>query len=240
MKYKDEIDRICKLGTQAWKRLKQDKNWNDYMALGEAIQAHREEAMNEAGTNAPEGSAYNKAFGARLKAYGLDDFDESDRKRLFDVMDNRAAIEEWGSALTRSQKLAWNHPTTVWRHWKASTTAPKPREPTRASKQQEANVALETEIAGLKEHIAELEAARDIETTAPQAYPDDQGGRTRRVLDTIASLVSATKISTMFGGRRHRARRERRKLPSGRTAKRPGLGYARKPIRLRRRTRPFD
>ena len=40
------------------------------------------------------------------------------RSHLMDCLENRAAIEAWRKSLQGYQRTAWNHPTTVLRHWK--------------------------------------------------------------------------------------------------------------------------
>jgi hypothetical protein len=78
----DERDRVSRQGTEAWRRLKRDKNWNDWIKVGEALQVGRERAMNQAMTNRPEGKAYNMAFGEWLRQYKLDDMDKGERFRM--------------------------------------------------------------------------------------------------------------------------------------------------------------
>ena len=58
----DEQDRIVRQGTAAWKRLKKDKSWTDWLAVGEALQVGRELAMYQAGTNEPSGKGYSQEF----------------------------------------------------------------------------------------------------------------------------------------------------------------------------------
>jgi hypothetical protein len=113
MMREDERDRVARQGMQAGARLKKGKSWTDWLQVGEALQVGREWAMNQAGTNKPEGKGYNTAFGEWLVKYKLDDMDKGDRSRLFSVMDNLPAIEEWRQQLTLTQKLALNHPQAV-------------------------------------------------------------------------------------------------------------------------------
>ena len=49
------------------------------------------------------------------------DFDKGDRSRLLDVMDRLPAIESWRNTLTRTERMRLNHPSTVWRKWKAAS-----------------------------------------------------------------------------------------------------------------------
>jgi hypothetical protein len=163
-------------GQEAWKRHKADATWLDWMSIGEAITIGRHEAMMEAGKNRPEGSAYNKAFGAWLKAHAFDDLDPSDRKRLLDCCDHRVAIEQWrATKLTGPQRRKLNHPSSVWRRWKADTEMPAEKKAkaekkqARIDKQKEegnlhagkSNSELVDELEAAEAHAADLEAARD-------------------------------------------------------------------------------
>ena len=120
----DERDRVSRLGSEAWKRLKKCKDYNDWVKVGEAILVGREWAMNQSQTNKPEGKAYNMAFGEWLQRYKLDDMDKGDRSRLFQVMDALPQIEEWRRTLTLTERLKLNHPNAVLRKFKAAFEVP--------------------------------------------------------------------------------------------------------------------
>jgi len=128
----DESERTVRQGTAAWSRIKTETNWNDYMAIGEALQIGRTFAMNDANTNAPAGKGYNLAFNQFLQDAKLNDMDASDRAKLFTVMENRPAIEQWRATLTLTERLRLNHPTAVLRKWQNATKEPraKPDKPT--------------------------------------------------------------------------------------------------------------
>ena len=161
-KSEDERDRACRQGTQAWQRLKKEKSWMDWLKVGEALQVGREWAMNQAGNNRPEGKGYNTAFGEWLAKYKLDHMDKGDRSRLFSVMDNLPSIEGWRQTLTLTERLKLNHPNAVLRKWKAYIE-PEDAKPTlrdSVANLSEDVEAKNRETAALKEHIAELEAAR--------------------------------------------------------------------------------
>jgi hypothetical protein len=166
----DEFDRVSRQGAAAWKSLKREKNWNDWLKVGEALRIWREWALNQAQTNKPEGKAYNMAFGEKLREYKLDDMDKGTRSRLFEVMDNLPMIEEWRRTLPLSERLKINHPNAVVRRWKAFMK-PERREEEDGERKptlRDSVVNLSEEvgdkdrgIAQLKEHIAELEAGRE-------------------------------------------------------------------------------
>jgi hypothetical protein len=162
----DDHERVCRRGTAAWKRLKRQKNWADWIEVGEALEAGRDWAMHQAGTNEPAGKAYNMTFGEWLRTHQLDDMDKGERARLFTVMENRAAIEEWRATLTLTERLKLNHPNAVLRKWQKFI---EPEDKDKASKPTlqdsvvqlgEENAAKDKEIAHLKAHVTELEAAR--------------------------------------------------------------------------------
>lgn len=115
----EDSDRVSRQTTEAWRRLKKDRNWGDWIKVGEGLRLWRDEAMRAAGTNRPEGKGYNQAFGDRLTKYKLDDMDKGDRSRLFAVMDNLPAIEAWRQGLPLKDRLKLNHPSTVLRNWRA-------------------------------------------------------------------------------------------------------------------------
>jgi hypothetical protein len=160
----DERDRVSRQGTEAWRRLKREKSWGDWIKVGEALQVGRDWAMNQAQTNKPEGKGYNLAFGEWLHKYKLDDMDKGDRSRLFVVMDNLGMIEDWRRTLTLNVRLQLNHPNSVLRKWKRAieleptdpTATPKPTLRDSVVNLSEENRAQELLIIELKARIVEL------------------------------------------------------------------------------------
>lgn len=202
----DDRDRVARQGTQAWARLKKSKSWTDWLQVGEALQVGRDWAMNQAGTNKPEGKAYNVAFGEWLTKYKLDDMDKGDRSRLFAVMDNLPAIEEWRQALTLTERMKLNHPQAVLRRWKAhiepeKRKSDKPTPTERAIAAEEARFAAEKEVASLKALVEELTAARDARPStevaaAPKGNPL-QGRDAGEIVDLILELPASTRQAVM-------------------------------------------
>jgi hypothetical protein len=113
-------------GQEAWCRLRAGSTWADWVAVGMAHVIGRTTAMRDGHINKPKGHSYNAAFSAWQKKFGFESLDKGDRSRLFDVMDHLKEIDDWLQKLPESERLRLNHPSSVWRRWKASTAAPKP------------------------------------------------------------------------------------------------------------------
>lgn len=169
----DNLDRVSRLGSEAWKRLKKTKDYNDWLKVGEALQCGREWAMRQAQANKPEGKAYNMAFSEWLQRYKLDDLDKGDRSRLFQVMDALPQIEEWRRTLTLTERLKLNHPNAVLRKFKSAFEIPDPSKPVKpglrdaVAELSEENLKLKNENEKLKAHIEEIETAAPAASQQP-------------------------------------------------------------------------
>ncbi|MCL2429912.1 MAG: hypothetical protein FWD12_11825 [Alphaproteobacteria bacterium] len=180
MRMPSDLERIVKAGQAAWKRLKSEKSWNDWMAVGEALMVGREEAMDDAGiplksNRPPQGRVYNTAFGEWLRKNKLDDMDKGDRSRLFEVMENRGAVEEWRKTLSPAERVKLNHPSTVLRNWKAADAlpkTPKPKPEKEIDRAYDEVRRLQEELDRKNHHIEELEAARGRESQDRQTFAD--------------------------------------------------------------------
>jgi hypothetical protein len=146
----DSADETIQRGQEAWKRLVRTHNgWDDWVAVGKAHEIGRTDAMRQAHVNEPHGHRYKEAFGAWLKRHGFQNMDKSDRLRLLLVMENLPAIEQWRTTLKPIEQMRLNHPSSVWRRWKASTEAPGKKvdkKPSKLLAALEENVRLKKEI----------------------------------------------------------------------------------------------
>jgi antitoxin component HigA of HigAB toxin-antitoxin module len=119
-------------GEEALDRLTSDLTWTDWLAIGQGFDEGRTEAFAKAKTNKAEGKGYILAFSEWLEKHPkYRAVDGSDRKRLFDVLDNLSAIEDWRKKLFIRRpdlKYRLNHPSTVWRRWKADNEKPEEEE----------------------------------------------------------------------------------------------------------------
>jgi hypothetical protein len=119
-------EQVMQRGAEAWLRLKQSNDWDDWRRVGAALQTGRGAAMHEVGADRPAGSRYNAAFGAWLRRYKLDDIDKSTRARLLTVMANLPTIEAYRAGLEPDERLKLNHPNSVLRRFKAAQPKARP------------------------------------------------------------------------------------------------------------------
>jgi hypothetical protein len=151
------------IGGQAWKRIKEDSTYNDWMAVGEALDIGRSECMRLARSNEPRGRAYTETFSKWLAENGFADIDKGTRSRLDEIMRNRPAIEAWRATLASNERQRINHPSSIWRKWQAARATPtstdKPRVATTDRLQLE-NVRLMRANGG--EAISPKDSARNI------------------------------------------------------------------------------
>ena len=130
-------------GQEAWQRLRSHSTWEDWKKVGAALVIGRAEAMRDGHVNKPRGRSYNAAINAFLKKFGFDGLDSGDRSRLLDVMDHQNEIEACLAKLSPKERLRLNHPSNVWRKWKAATRKPKSESPKSPYKKlQDAHMAL--------------------------------------------------------------------------------------------------
>jgi hypothetical protein len=191
----DDRDRVSRLGTEAWKRLKKTKDYNDWLKVGEALTVGREWAMNQAQTNKAEGKAYNMAFGEWMMQYKLHDMDKGDRSRLFQVMEALPMIEEWRRTLTLTERLKLNHPNAVLRKWKAAFELPAKVKPVKPSLRDsvaelsEENLHLKGENVRLEAYAEELTEASTGGSGSALLWVAVSAGDYRRVLARTAGGV---------------------------------------------------
>jgi hypothetical protein len=154
----DNFDAIGKAMMLAWRRIKisQSKLWGDWMLIGDGLMEGRRWAMQQAGTNAPEGKGYALAYSEWLDRYRMQDFDKSLRAKLLQLMEERPAVEAWRASLTDQERRDLNNPAVIYRRWTAATKVHKPKPRTAGISASEAGRAQAT-IDQLQERTAELE-----------------------------------------------------------------------------------
>src|SRR5262249_16009662 len=120
--------------------------------------------MSIAGVNRPEGRGYVTAYAEWLQRYKVDDTDKSDRAKLLQLMEERAAVEEWRATLTDYERRTLNNPTIVWRKWTAATRVTKPKPETAGGWAREmgrAQATVQAQAERIRELQEELVTARE-------------------------------------------------------------------------------
>jgi hypothetical protein len=174
-------------------RLTRREIWDDWRVVGRAFVIGRNEAMRAANTNQPKGSKYNRAFAQFLAASGLKTIalDGAARKRLFDLMEHPEEVEAWRQEkLTDDQRLAFNHPNTVWRRFnkyrldEGLSSLPSRQSPFVTLKQSLA--ASEKQVAALQAEVTQLRS-----TNAPLTSKDEPS----RVMEFLTGTYSEPTLS---------------------------------------------
>jgi hypothetical protein len=107
------------LGRAAWERIREHarKSWDDWKAVGVALQIGRALALRAAGIDVPYGKRYTEAMGRWLAENGLDAIGQQLRHRVLSCMDNLAEIEQWRASLDAEARNRLNHPDSVFWRW---------------------------------------------------------------------------------------------------------------------------
>jgi hypothetical protein len=186
---------LIRYGQEAWNRLRDNSTFANWSFVGAAHVLGRAEAMRDAHTNKPEGRGYNAAFAAWARKFGFADLDKGDRARLFNVMDNLKEIAAWLEKLPLKERLRLNHPSSVWRRWKAATTTPKADAEPKASPMQKLKDELVAAVEERDRYKREVErGGGDLWT--PEDKPKDiariiVGKLTRRKAESVAREILA-------------------------------------------------
>jgi hypothetical protein len=175
MDERENLENIGHAMMLAWSRVKkaQARMWGDWMTIGEGLLIGRHWAMQQAGTNKPEGKGFVMNFSEWLKRFKVDDMDKSDRAKLLQLMEERPAVEEWRASLPFAERMRLNNPTIVWRKWQAATRVKKPKPRTAGVSATEHGRA-QAMIDELQARNAELEEEiAQIRTTSGTGNPTD-------------------------------------------------------------------
>jgi hypothetical protein len=188
----DESPEIAAIrhGQEAWGGLRAGSTWSDWVAVGTAHVIGRTTAMRDGHINKPKGHSYNAAFSAWQKKFGFEGLDKGDRSRLFDVMDHLKEIDGWLQKLRESERLRLNHPSSVWRRWKAAMAAPKPDTEPKPSPMQK----LRDSVVTLQEENDRMR--REIERDGGDLWgPEDRPRDMARVIIDKLRKTKAEKVA---------------------------------------------
>ncbi|WP_315806573.1 MULTISPECIES: hypothetical protein [unclassified Bradyrhizobium] len=124
---------IIAAGREAWARLKDRSRatFDDWVAVGKALQAARRECMARAKCNSPFGSSYQRHHMRDwLRENSMSDLDHHERYGAIMVVEHLGEIEAYRATLSEAERMRCNHVNTVLKHWRAGS-APQPQGPKR-------------------------------------------------------------------------------------------------------------
>ena len=117
--------------------IRSGQHWRDWTLVAAGFAAGRARSMREAMTNQAIGRRYNEAFGRWMDRNPWSrKIDKGTRNHLLWIADNLPAVEAWRETLAANQRDAWNHPTSIKRHYeqairvaeiKGPEASPRPR-----------------------------------------------------------------------------------------------------------------
>jgi hypothetical protein len=113
-------DDVVAAGVAAWRRLRGNATFEDWVSVARALAVGRAECMAAAKTNKPMGTTYNRLMGLWLRRHELEEVDAGERCKCMRLLDQLTEIEQWRAPLTDAEKRRWNHPGAVLARWKAS------------------------------------------------------------------------------------------------------------------------
>src|SRR5215467_471479 len=143
---------VVRAGQAAWGRVRSQESWQDWLAIGHAIEAGRIAMMNYLRTNNPNGRVWSEKFGAWLKETGFDAIAKPVRSNLSSCLAELPQIEEWRRHIGLGEAMKYTHPSTVWRKYKAATKIEQDKGEKAEEKRAKSN---------LEASIERLEAASD-------------------------------------------------------------------------------
>jgi len=147
----------------AWESLKRVRSYNEWLEIGEYIEAARADIMKYLGINDPasDSKPLKDAMGIFLRDNPkIREIGKTIRSRLHSCMMHRAEIEAWRLTLDANQRVALNHPNGVWNKFKDTLEDAVPKKRTKPTPN-ETIMALQEELDQRDKQIGELEAERD-------------------------------------------------------------------------------
>jgi hypothetical protein len=149
---------VVERGKKAWSDKTAGKDWEEWKAIGFALEIGRREVMKLCHINRPEdgGALYSRVYGEWLSREGFSMIDKAARARLMKCIDNLIAIEKWRMTLSLDERVRYNHPSTVLRKFEAAGKDGNKGEP-RVNKKDEAIRELQEELDEANRKLADGE-----------------------------------------------------------------------------------
>lgn len=166
---------------EAADRIKRGQHWLDWLTIGDGLVIGRLKAMRRAGTNRPEGSTYNRAFGDWLDAHKwARDLNKATRNHAMWSADNRAAVDSWRATLASNVREAMNHPSVVKRRFEAEHKIKVDAKPRQSAKEK-----YEAEIVRLEEENTKMRRQLERDGSLFDLRQDPVAGIARVIAETV-------------------------------------------------------
>jgi hypothetical protein len=115
------LDKLRRAAILALGRIKSKREWKDWMTIEAYCATGRRWAMRVSNSNTPNGRRYSDAYAVWLNRnpHFRDDIAKQERNDLMRCGENHHEIEVFLAALEPKRQRALQHPTSVWRAFKA-------------------------------------------------------------------------------------------------------------------------
>jgi hypothetical protein len=189
----EELARLRERSEAALERIETaaKKTKDDWWEVGEFLVALISQTLNEIGLNTPNGKAWAKAFGPKLRsAPRLARIKAGTRTRLKFCMEHRPEIEDW---LVKEDLCQLNHPDAIYRRFKKEMLEPdqeKRTKPTKMELQQAANLELQDQLDFIRKTLG-------VETTDDAVLEVQRLMNEGCVLQTIKAPKSPNRSKTL-------------------------------------------
>jgi hypothetical protein len=188
---------IYEQSRQAYERVKQRRDFADWLIIGEGLLAMRQEAFATTQVSETISGRYRREFTKILRREKLDDIAKIVRTELLNIMEHLDEINEWLMSLPDYERVKLNYPTHVWRRYKGLRQKHS-RKRLDSAKQvrQELELAQET-IKQQEEQVVELEQSKEQFKTMVDS-------RDNRIADLEATIIKLQARIKQLEGRRSR------------------------------------
>lgn len=160
-------EKLIERGKAAWISLKRGESWDHWQTVGIAMESARKDIMKSLSINDSHSNSkkLKDKIGIWLKETGFDEIDKASRSRLRSCMEHLSQIEEWRQTLDADERVALNHPNSIWRKYKATTRGASAGKSRSTNTKDEVIRELQEEVDQLTETVNEMAAATDRATT---------------------------------------------------------------------------